>query len=644
MNFRYDIQALRGYAVLIILLFHAGIGPFQAGYLGVDIFFVISGFLITGMIVRQTDEDRFSFREFYYRRAKRLLPAVYVVLFFTIIGSYFFLNTGEFNKFKNQVLGAVTFSINFTLKDQADYFAGSAEFKPLLHMWSLAIEEQFYLLLPLILYFTPKRFRIFTLGTLLGGSLLACVLLIDLHQREVFYLLPTRAWELLIGGMGAIYAGKLPQNRLVNQFGLSIALAALIILPIFPISPLHPSIDAILVCLATLGVILTTKTPTKPPKWPVRSMGVMGDYSYSLYLVHWPLYAFAANAYMGDEIPLEIRAALLVTTVILAYALYQTIENPIHKATYQKPRRLVIVFVLSAIGLMGLTLAVKTTYRTDIDYKLLMRANVGLEGACDQRKSDYTALPACQTSDAPEIMVWGDSFAMHFVPGLIKQDNHHGVIQATRSSCAPFLDISYYDNDKYTKAWAKECIKFNHDVLATLQTMPSVKYVLLSTPISSNISAENDGVRYVSDGQYDDIKMNKDVAFNALKRTVAAIHKAGKKAVFISPLPQNGYDVGQCLERQATGKMTFGHNKNCTVRLSIAKEKMHDIHHFLDRAKNDRTIAVIDLSDSLCRDDMCDTTINDVFLYRDTQHISVFGSVELANKIDLMELIKKTAR
>ena len=130
MIFRNDIQALRGYAVFIILLFHTNIGGFHAGYLGVDIFFVISGFLITGIITRDIRDSNFSFKHFYYRRAKRLLPAAYVVLFFTLIGSYFFLTSIEFNNFKNQMLGALTFSINFTLIDQADYFAGSVNLNP----------------------------------------------------------------------------------------------------------------------------------------------------------------------------------------------------------------------------------------------------------------------------------------------------------------------------------------------------------------------------------------------------------------------------------------------------------------------------------------------------------------------------------
>jgi peptidoglycan/LPS O-acetylase OafA/YrhL len=154
---RTDIQALRGFAVLVVLLYHARLGPTKGGYLGVDVFFVISGFLITGLIARSLDSGSFSFFGFYYRRAKRLLPAAYVTFFVTALLAPVFLTEIELNEFKRQLIAAVLLVGNIELWQQTGYFDGGAESKPLLHVWSLAVEEQFYMILPAALFLLPRK-------------------------------------------------------------------------------------------------------------------------------------------------------------------------------------------------------------------------------------------------------------------------------------------------------------------------------------------------------------------------------------------------------------------------------------------------------------------------------------------------------
>jgi len=157
---RQDIQFLRGIAVLFVVIYHSGLGILNEGYLGVDIFFVISGFLITKLILEKLAEDNFSFTDFYFRRAKRLLPALYSTLFFTTAIGVFFLTKSQWSDYLEQLLGALTFTANFVLPGQTGYFEQSSDGKPLLHIWSLSLEEQYYFILPLFLFLIPRKLRL----------------------------------------------------------------------------------------------------------------------------------------------------------------------------------------------------------------------------------------------------------------------------------------------------------------------------------------------------------------------------------------------------------------------------------------------------------------------------------------------------
>ena len=200
--------------MLAVLLYHAQIGPLVNGYLGVDIFFVISGFLITKIILSDLSKDTFSFGGFYLRRAKRLLPALYCTLIITTPLAYVFLTHGQWNDYLKQFLGAITFTSNLVLPLQVGYFQDAADTKPLLHIWSLSLEEQYYLFLPIFLFLIPGKWRGWALCVATLISLALCVYFIDWAYglertnldraaKWVFYLFPTRAWELLVGSLTA---------------------------------------------------------------------------------------------------------------------------------------------------------------------------------------------------------------------------------------------------------------------------------------------------------------------------------------------------------------------------------------------------------------------------------------------------------
>ena len=348
--FRTDIQVLRGFAILLVLLHHGRLLPWlKAGHLGVDVFFVVSGYLITRVIQRALKDGTFSFTEFYLRRAKRLLPAAYSTFAVTVLLSNLFLTEPEMWDFAWQMLGAVTFTGNIALWMQTGYFEGAAQLKPLLHVWSLSIEEQYYLLLPAALMFTPPRFWKLGILAMVAGSLLLCFALLSSKPGAVFYLLPTRAWELGLGSLGVlVWEGSVAGTWLARLFWP--ALAALLLVPFFPTGAPHPGLDALIVCTATL-VILLRRHPLLNQGWAARGPAHLGDISYSLYLVHWPLLAFSANAWVSP-VPGWVRAGLVVVSIFLSWGLYRWVEDPIRRLPFQATKKIICATLAASLGLV----------------------------------------------------------------------------------------------------------------------------------------------------------------------------------------------------------------------------------------------------------------------------------------------------
>ena len=467
---RFDIQVMRGVAVLAVVLFHAFPGVFGSGFLGVDVFFVVSGFLITGIVLRGLERGDFSFKAFYIRRAKRLLPASLTTLAVTTLLAMVFLTRSQMADYAEQLLGSLAFVANFVLATQTGYFEGAAETKPLLHIWSLSLEEQFYFVAPFLLWLTPLRARPWLLVTGMVLSFALCFVLMTGPawlpvsskgaQKLAFFLLPTRAWELLFGAVCAWVMVRRPELTL-PRWVKGLALAAILITCALGFDPVHPRWDVVIVVVAT-GLILLGKDGWLP-RAPLLPVKVVGDWSYSLYLIHWPLFSFAYIAW-GQHPPMAVMVGLALLATGLAWLQYRFVEQAF-RGDWARFRvnpawglgaasAAIVAFAVPSLGV--------TSPVADV-----LKANTGLSPACDQQTDEWLDKDECRTSEAPTVAVWGDSYAMHWVAGL----EGLPLVQMTKSACAPVEGVAH-TSVQYTTAWARECIAFNDSVLERSSPCP----------------------------------------------------------------------------------------------------------------------------------------------------------------------------
>jgi peptidoglycan/LPS O-acetylase OafA/YrhL len=341
MKYRSDIDGLRAVAVCSVLLFHGFPSWFSGGYVGVDIFFVISGYLITEILVREARSGVFSIKRFYIRRARRIFPALLLVLLATLFASWLIMLPVEWRNFGEQLGASAIFVSNVVLWREAGYFDRSSDLKPLLHLWSLAVEEQYYLVWPLIVYmFSGHKDRFLQIGcvALIAISLALSVLLTPTHSVAAFYLPLTRVWELLIGS-GLVFisnrqwferlensATGLPVESILGFLGLGLILAALFLFdkttPFPSWYALVPDVGAALLILASLKSWPNRHLlASKPMVW-------LGLISYPLYLWHWPLLSLG-RLWVGEALPSAHVAGLLVLSLALAWVTMRWIESPI---------------------------------------------------------------------------------------------------------------------------------------------------------------------------------------------------------------------------------------------------------------------------------------------------------------------------
>ncbi len=460
-QYRADIDGLRAVAVLAVLLCHARIGwsvGFRGGYIGVDIFFVISGYLITAQIIKDLEADRFSIISFLERRIRRILPALAVVAFITLNVSWFILFPEGFKELGGSLVAQALLVSNIYFWSESGYFAQGSEVMPLLHTWSLAVEEQFYLLFPLMLLLV-KRFAGNFIGAailLVGGLSFGLSVYSSYHYpTENFYFLPTRAWELLVGAYLAAIPAQVRASRLWPAELLSWGGVILILCPMFLFNSetRFPGAAASLPCAGTALIIWANgRSLTSVGKLlALRPLVFIGLVSYSLYLWHWPILVFA-NYVAINPLSLSQRLVLCLACFVLAVLTWQFVEVPFRGRKFLKKRAQVFSFagsVIAAMFLAGLIVVRYQGFPQRIPTKALKFANAETEQGLfrheltykEAHRGEFIEIGTGDKGQAIDILIWGDSHAMAVMPvlDLLCKENSVRGVAATHSSMAPLV-------------------------------------------------------------------------------------------------------------------------------------------------------------------------------------------------------------
>jgi peptidoglycan/LPS O-acetylase OafA/YrhL len=458
-QYRPEIDGLRAVAVVPVILFHAGIDAFGGGFVGVDVFFVISGYLITSIILAEQEEGTFSLRSFYERRARRILPALFLVMAASSLMAWLLFFPNDFEAFSRSVIATTLFSSNFLFWSETGYFDTAAELKPLLHTWSLAVEEQYYILFPLflILMWRVARSRTGLALALLGAlSLLLAEWGAQKHPEAAFFLLPFRFWELALGALAALYlSGRKPSfGPGVSQLGSGIGLA-LILWAVFWFdkdTP-FPGFNALVPTVGTGLIILFAMPSTLVGRLlSNRQLVGVGLISYSAYLWHQPLLAFARYRSLTEP-PIGILLGICALTFCLAYLSWRFVEIPLRrKDTYSRRG----IFVASAtgaaiavvIGIAGVSSrGFEEGFVASLDdrQKVVWHSSTaaGAErNECHFRMGQLTEgslekFAACARRHGQAVVVLGDSHGINVYNALSQTAGHPFLVGVVDGGCRP---------------------------------------------------------------------------------------------------------------------------------------------------------------------------------------------------------------
>lgn len=658
-KYRADIDGLRAIAVVAVLVFHAFPDVLRGGFVGVDVFFVISGFLISTIILQNLEQNRFKFSDFYVRRIRRIFPALSLVLASCFAFAWFTLFGDEFKLLGKHLMGGVGFVSNLVYWNEAGYFDTAADTKPLLHLWSLGVEEQFYILWPVLLWLGWKLkrnlFHVVCLVALLSfvGNLVG----VQGHPVATFYSPLSRFWELLGGGILAyqnlhkpkwlrdltqesatkiLSAGQLGAHSTRIRDTISILGLLMIVVACCLLDKtfLFPGYWALLPVLGAMGLIVAG-----PGAWAnrvilsSRPMVAIGLVSYPLYLWHYPLLVFP-RVLLGETPIWQVRLAALLMALLLAIFTYAIIERPLRFSRYKRASVSVLLVFMGLIGLIGFN-----TYERDgLKFRNVARINPVLDGSagggygefivdeCGLSPEQQTLFGNCKrdTRESPRFAVLGDSKAAALAPGLFRTSQAGGrwiFIGGTKDNTSPVPVIS--NSPSYEAFQTPLAV-----ALQAIESQKSIRTLVLVTATRSlfRLGSLTNLDELASSGNFDE-------AFHGLNAVVERMLAAGKDVVLVVDNPTLPFPE-DCMNRKtpfaSLNPYLSRHDPKCFLALSKHMALSAPYARLLEkvRAQHPQQVRIFNTLPIMCdmKQQMCQHYKDGHMMYSYSDHISDFAA------------------
>ena len=648
-QYRSDIDGLRAVAVGGVVLYHAFSHLLPGGFVGVDVFFVLSGFLITGIIASEAAAGTFSIAGFYERRFRRVLPALGAMLIAVTAAALVILPPTELAAYGRSLVGVAVFASNVVFWRQSGYFDTVVADKPLLHTWSLAVEEQFYIVWPLIAAALVRLGRRRLLGWFVWAtvavSLVAAIVMVRIAPSTAFYMLPFRAWEL---GFGALLAvGAVPAMRRPALRELSAVLGlAMIVIPMIVYSEAtpFPGLAAVPPCLGTLLLIHAGQghdtAVGRALSWrPILYTGLI---SYSFYLWHWPLLALPRVA-LDRPLHAPEAAAAVVAAYLLAALSLRYVEKPFRgRGTFAMSRTQVMVAsaaAFGAIGAIGLGASLTHGLRAYASPQVIAAEKAvdsvnPLRARCHalDRQTVISPAAACTGPVKAEdgrydVLLWGDSHADHLMPGLSALGRTDGftVRQATVSGCSPITLFYEYGDHRAT------CPQLYRQALREAARQPDLRAVVVSARWSGIVPAIAGRLPAgLSTASRDQSALT--TFESSLRQVVALVRQdvgPGPRIVLVGSTPEFDFWPATCIARAARiGRDTGG----CRIATPTDAAWGPRADRVVARMTGPDVVRVFPRT-LFCAENRCRTTLGTDILFRDDDHVTNAGSRMIARRI-----------
>ncbi|MEN9898339.1 MAG: hypothetical protein RLZZ66_1988 [Pseudomonadota bacterium] len=652
-QYRPDIDGLRAIAILLVIIFHAFPKFLRGGFIGVDIFFVISGYLITAIILKGLSRENFSLLEFYSRRIKRIFPALIVVLSFCLIAGWYVLLAGEYEILGKHIAAGSIYMSNFVLQSEAGYFDKEAELKPLMHLWSLAVEEQFYLFFPLLLILS-HRLRINALGVIIIGFAISFALNVSQitdKPSEVFFYPQSRIWELLIGSAAAYITLQTHLLKIRTQksanflsiLGLVFILFAWVYLENKKIY--FPYYWALLPTLGAACLILAGEKAWFNQNILASKVAVfIGLISYPLYLWHWVLLSFIHITEVEKPKPF-LKIALLILSLFLAWLTYFLIEKNIR---FQKEKFVStgLFTVLLVIGLSGYIVHIKKGYQNRFNIKEIwsegelgteVYRNSGLisQKTCvdkyksiiegdllDEKLPEYEFCLLQNIDLAPTALLLGDSHANHLYSGLETNTDLTGgnLLNLGRGGCTAFGDLQFQE---------EKCQDFVNRALEMAISNASIKTVILTNRTFKQKENDRSYLKKMMGLQQSTEEKFYIEIRDGMKNTLRRLLDVNKKIFFILDTPKLNFLPEQCIMRpwRLSGELI---KYPCAIlRSEVDRAQKKYLEVITGVLKEFPEVRVFDPLPAFCDESYCWAIKDGKMLYRDNEHLSAVGSIYL---------------